>query len=102
PVSISVSVREKEVITAITDAAPPIPAAEREHVFDKFYRQNSLKHISGAGLGLSICKGIIEAHGGHIWIESSPEYGNRFSFSLAISEELLQKDNSEKGADNVG
>lgn len=94
PISISVSVMGKEVVTTVTDAGHPISGTEREHVFDKFYRQDSLKHISGTGLGLSICKGIIEAHGGRIWTEPSPGYGNRFSFSLAISGELTERGNS--------
>ena len=72
PISISVNRKDKEVIVAISDAGLPIPGTESEHVFDKFYRQNSSKHVSGTGLGLFICKGIIEAHGGHIWIDPSP------------------------------
>jgi two-component system sensor histidine kinase KdpD len=94
PVSISVSLREKDLIVTLANAGPPIPGGEREHIFDKFYRQGSSKHVSGTGLGLFICKGIIEAHGGHIWIEPSPEYGNRFSFSLTTSGELTEKENS--------
>lgn len=90
PVSISVVLREKDLVVTVTNLGPPITGGEREYVFDKFYRQSSSKHVSGSGLGLFICKGIIEAHGGHIWIDTSPEYGNRFSFSLEIPGESSQ------------
>ena len=85
----------------MADIGPPIPKAEQEHVFDKFYRLHSAKHVSGTGLGLSICKGIIEAHGGSIWVDSSPEYGNRFTFSLPVSEELSEQQFASEGADHV-
>jgi len=94
PVSISVSVREKDLVVAVTNAGPPIPTVERDHIFDKFYRQSSSKHVSGTGLGLFICKGIIEAHGGRIWIDPLPDKGNRFSFSLVTAGELPDKENS--------
>ncbi|MEN6615380.1 MAG: DUF4118 domain-containing protein, partial [Syntrophorhabdus sp.] len=81
PISISVEQKGKEVLITVGDKGPLIPGTEKEHVFDKFYRQSSMKHVSGTGLGLSICKGIIEAHGGHIGMESSPGSGNRFHFS---------------------
>ena len=94
PVSISVSLRGKGLVVTVANAGPPIPGGEGEHIFDKFYRQGSSKHVSGTGLGLFICKGIIEAHGGHIWIDPSPEYGNRFSFSLTTSGESTEKEKS--------
>ncbi len=94
PVSISVGVREKDLVLTVANAGPSIPGEEREHVFDKFYRQSSTRHVSGTGLGLFICKGIIEAHGGRIWIDPSPEQGNRFSFSLAAAGEAPDRQNS--------
>ena len=102
PISISVNRKDKEVIVAISDAGSPIPGAESEHVFDKFYRQNSSKHVSGTGLGLFICKGIIEAHGGHIWIDPSHDHGNRFSFSLPANNELPDQEDPKRGNANVG
>ena len=101
-ISISALRQDKTLLITIADPGPPIPKTEQEHVFDKFYRLHSSKHTSGTGLGLSICKGIIEAHGGNIRIDSSPEYGNRFTFSLPISEEFSEQINNTKGTDHVG
>jgi two-component system sensor histidine kinase KdpD len=101
-ISISAYCRENALLVTVEDLGQPIPIAEQEHVFDKFYRLNSTKHVSGTGLGLSICKGIVEAHGGAIWAESSPEYGNRFTFSLPVSEALPEQTYAAEGEDHVG
>jgi two-component system sensor histidine kinase KdpD len=101
-ISISAHCQDRTLLLTVADPGPPIPRAEQEHVFDKFYRLHAAKHASGAGLGLSICKGIIEAHGGKIWLVSSPEYGNRFTFSLPVSEELSDQRRATEGADHVG
>jgi len=57
---------------------------ELEQVFDKFYRANNklTRATSGAGLGLYICKAIVEAHGGHIRARSTPGKGSNFAFCL--------------------
>lgn len=79
--------RNEFVQVAVEDTGTPIPEADREHIFDKFYRLRSSKHVSGSGLGLSICKGIIEAQGGSIWVEPLESYGNRFAFTLPLATE---------------
>lgn len=101
-ISISAHYRDIGLLLTIADPGPSIPKTEQEHVFDKFYRIQSSKHASGTGLGLSICKGIIEAHSGKIWVDSTPEYGNRFTFSLPVSEELPEFTNTAEGTDHVG
>ncbi|OPY71338.1 MAG: Sensor protein KdpD [Syntrophorhabdus sp. PtaU1.Bin050] len=101
-ISISARCRDRTLFLTVADPGPPIPKAEQEHVFDKFYRLHSSKHTSGTGLGLSICRGIIEAHGGSIWVDSSPEYGNRFTFSLPVSEEIPEQTQAKEGRDHVG
>ena len=53
----------------VADNGPGIPADELPHVFDRYY-QAQRKNREGIGLGLSIARGIVEAHGGHIWVES--------------------------------
>lgn len=66
----------------VTDSGRGIPADRRKLVFEKFYRENPYSG-SGAGLGLAICQGIIEAHGGRIWVEEAPEgTGASFKFNL--------------------
>jgi len=72
------------IIVSVTDQGDGIPAELLPRVFDRFYRVNNTSSHgkSGSGLGLSICRGIIEAHGGKIWAESWAGKGSRFSFSI--------------------
>jgi signal transduction histidine kinase len=74
------------VIVSISDNGPGISSDELPHVFERFYRarQGRQKHSGGTGLGLTICKAFIEAHGGTIWAESSPR-GMTISFSLPVA-----------------
>ena len=76
----------------IEDNGPGIPIELRERVFDKFFRALSEKDSSrnqppGMGMGLSIARGIVEAHGGRIWIESGTRAGSRVLFTLPIGDE---------------
>lgn len=65
----------------VIDTGPGIPAEELPHVFDRYY-QSRRKNREGIGLGLSIAKGIVEAHNGRIWAESVEGQGSRFCFTL--------------------
>ncbi len=100
-ISISAYYHDNKLLVTVADPGPAIPLIERYRVFDKFYRLHSSKHISGTGLGLSICKGIIEAHGGQIWVDSSPEYGNRFTFSLPVAESPSEEPDIKEGEGNA-
>jgi PAS domain S-box-containing protein len=70
-----------EVVISVTDTGPGIQADELPHVFDRYYRA---KHAGaeGTGLGLAIAKGIVEAHGGRIWVESEFGAGSTFAFAI--------------------
>ncbi len=68
----------------LTNESIPVPEADLERMFDKFYRINPSERVTGSGLGLSICKGIIEAHGSTIWAENLPN-GLAFNFTLPLS-----------------
>jgi len=68
----------------LANQSMPVPAADLDRIFDKFYRINPSERVTGSGLGLSICKGIIEAHGGKIWAENLPD-GLAFHFTLPLS-----------------
>jgi two-component system sensor histidine kinase KdpD len=83
---ILVSVRRAEnaLWVGVGDRSPEIAEADRDRIFDKFYRLQSSKHVSGTGLGLSICKGIMQAHGGDIWVEPRDGGGNMFLISLPV------------------
>lgn len=70
-----------EVIVSVTDTGPGIPSEYLPKIFDWFWQAPGAEQM-GSGLGLSITKGIVEAHGGRIWVESEPGKGSSFSFSL--------------------
>jgi signal transduction histidine kinase len=78
----------EEVIVSVSDAGMGIALREQEQIFDRFHRVGDpLSQANpGAGLGLYICKAIIEAHGGRIWVESTLRQGSTFSFSLPREE----------------
>lgn len=79
---------------AVEDEGPGVPENERESIFKKFNRGDSLSgQHGGMGMGLAIVRGIIEAHGGAIWVESGRK-GARFVFDLPISNNGAKKENS--------
>ena len=69
------------VEVAVSDEGPGIPAGEREQIFGAFVRGRD-PHEGGLGLGLSICKRIVEAHGGAISVGDAPGGGSRFVFTV--------------------
>jgi two-component system, OmpR family, sensor histidine kinase KdpD len=69
------------VTVELADHGPGIPPGEEERIFEKFVRGRST--TGGVGLGLAICRTIIEAHGGKIWAENRPEGGSVFRFTLS-------------------
>ncbi len=86
--TVSLEVREEKnaATVSVADTCGGIRPEELQRLFDPFYRgdPSRLRDGSGAGLGLSIAKGIVEAHGGRLWVENSPDRGCRFSFTLPI------------------
>ena len=67
------------------DSGPGIPEDKRERIFDKFYRVREGEG-GGAGLGLTICRGIVNAHGGRIWVYSPEGGGAQFHFTLPLAD----------------
>ena len=86
PIDIGVQREGKQILVTVADRGPGIPAADLKRVFDKFYRVQRDKqngnYPTGTGLGLAVCKGIVEAHGGHIW--ASPRDGGGVVFSVLL------------------
>jgi two-component system sensor histidine kinase KdpD len=82
PIDISVEIMQGSVVFQIADCGPGIPIGDEERVFDKFYRARP--DGGGVGLGLTICRGIVEAHGGRIWALNRPEGGALFQFTLPL------------------
>ena len=74
---------------AVIDTGPGISAADLPRVFDRFYQaQDNTQKSAGLGLGLAICKGLVEAHGGRIWVSSLPGMGCAFNFTLPAASAL--------------
>ncbi|MGQ9704362.1 MAG: PAS domain-containing protein [Actinomycetota bacterium] len=73
----------------VRDTGPGIPLHEQKRLFTKFYQveTDSARSAGGLGLGLVIAKGIVESHGGRIWVESEPGKGSSFKFTLPVHEE---------------
>ena len=88
-VTIKGEVRDSDVLVVVADEGVGIPLRDQEHIFERFYRveDDSAFQVRGAGLGLYICQALIEAHGGRIWVESEPNAGSRFVFSLPLVRE---------------
>jgi PAS domain S-box-containing protein len=77
--------RTNGVLVAVRDSAPGIDPEHLEHVFDAFYTTKS----SGVGMGLSICRSIIEAHGGRMWADANEPRGAAFQFTLPCAEGVM-------------
>ncbi len=91
-VQIEVRPTETEIILSVLDAGPGLPEQDLERVFDKFYRAEAgdSQRAYGYGLGLYICRRLVEAQGGRIWATNRPSGGARFSFALPVSTELVR------------
>lgn len=73
-----------QVTVEVADGGPGLPRGEEDRVFEKFYRAAS-NDRRGAGLGLAICRGIVQAHGGRMWARNRPEGGVAFLFTLPVT-----------------
>ncbi len=76
--------REGVVMVSVEDNGPGIEPGELPYVFDRFYRtdRSRTRETGGSGLGLSIAKGLVEAQGGRIWVESEPGKGTAIRFTV--------------------
>ncbi len=84
PVEIAAQREPSHLCVTVSDRGRGIPSTALEKVFDKFYRVPDNGIIPGSGLGLSICKGIVEAHGGCIWATAREGGGTRITFTLPL------------------
>lgn len=87
-VTVAAAVRETNLLVSVSDDGPGLPAGREEALFEKFARGARESATPGVGLGLAICRAIVEAHGGRIWFEKAPPgapgQGARFCFTLPL------------------
>jgi len=86
PIDISAYLEGEQMVISVADRGPGIPSADLKRIFDKFYRVLGRKaeRPGGSGLGLAVSKGLVEAHGGHIWAENREGGGTVFRFTLPL------------------
>jgi len=85
PIEISAAQTNGAVRVEVADGGPGLPPGEESQIFEKFYRAPSATATSGVGLGLTIVRGIVTAHGGRIWAENRPGGGAVFRFTLPLA-----------------
>jgi signal transduction histidine kinase len=83
---VSLGAEEGHVLLGVVNAGDGVPSAELEQIFEPFYRGAEAKQrrVRGAGLGLAICRGIVEAHGGRIWVENGHDRTTTFLLTLPL------------------
>ena len=87
PIAVAAWTEGQAVEVEVADQGGGIPAGDEEMIFGKFHRgstQEQAGPAGGAGLGLTICRGIVAAHGGRIWLERKPGVGAAFRFTLPL------------------
>jgi hypothetical protein len=67
----------------VTDNGVGVDPAQSERIFQMFRRLHRQEEYAGSGIGLALCKRIVERHGGRIWVEAAPQGGSRFCFTIA-------------------
>ncbi|MFP5246811.1 MAG: ATP-binding protein, partial [Thermoanaerobaculia bacterium] len=96
-VDVRATSRDGEVLFMISDTGPGIPKENLGDIFSPYWQAKRTERM-GAGLGLPIAKGIVEAHGGSIWAESEPGVGTRFYFTLPVSTQSAVTSAAESAA----
>jgi two-component system phosphate regulon sensor histidine kinase PhoR len=86
-ITINTTIRGEDIIVSVFDNGPGVPEDQRYRIFERFYQVDTARSGGdGSGLGLALCKHIVEAHGGEIWAEGNSQGGGgRFMFTLLNS-----------------
>lgn len=81
-VTVSAGAHEDGVVISVSDSGAGIAAEHLNRIFERYWQSPGKARIRGSGLGLAIARGIAEAHGGRMWVESTPGEGSTFSFTV--------------------
>ncbi len=92
PIEISAKSENDRLVVEVADKGPGLPPEDLPHLFDKFYRGPQQGRTSGAGLGLSICKGFVQIHGGTIEAQNRPGGGAIFRFTIPLENNPAKSD----------
>ena len=88
PTTIRVLVAEREAIFSVHSYGPVIPTADRERIFDRYYRSSTYSNRApGTGIGLSVAKRAAQIHGGYVWVTSNEEEGTTFFAAIPLTTE---------------
>ncbi len=100
PVEVRVRLEPREVHVEVLDRGPGIPAGEEKRIFERFHRLPGSAHVEGSGLGLALCRAIVNAHGGRITAENRPGGGALFRVVLPRdAEPVLPEEPQEPDAE---
>jgi two-component system sensor histidine kinase KdpD len=88
-IEITAATEQRELVVTVADHGHGIPVGEEKRIFEKFHRVDSEGNQGGAGLGLAICRSIVEVHGGRIWVDNLSTGGAAFHFALPLTEPPL-------------
>jgi len=83
-IEISARKQDSSVLVGVKDEGLGISGEEQEKLFKQFERLGDPARSKGLGLGLVVCKNIVEGHGGRIWVESEPGKGSTFKFTIPL------------------
>jgi PAS domain S-box-containing protein len=96
-----ITLRAKEedsnLVVEVEDTGPGIPQEEQKQLFQPYHRQiPDREHLSGLGLGLALCKYLVELHGGKIWVQSEIGKGSTFGFSIPLATAAQQEEGGKQ------
>ena len=94
--------KDNSLVVTVDDTGQGIPEEDQQRLFQPYFRLISdREHLSGLGLGLALCKNLVELHGGEIWVKSGPGKGSTFGFSIPLVAEQ-QHEGSEQEVTDEG
>jgi signal transduction histidine kinase len=89
-VTVSAQADADHAVISVKDTGIGIPEEHLPHLFDRHWHSRRTSRTAGTGLGLAIARGIVHAHGGEIWVDSTEGKGSTFSFTVPIAPDLTQ------------